>query len=527
MDTGRLVGAVGLRDRRSGILGRFGKMDQTSVRQFDVEVDALPRGEVDQLVFAHLKQIGIEPARVSSDQTFLRRVYLDVIGTLPTTGEVRAFLDDTKPTKRADLIDQLLQRDEFADYWAMKWSDLLRVKSEFPINLWPLAAQSYHRWIRACVKDNWPYDKFARTLLTASGSNFRDPQVNFWRAVPSKQPEPLAKAVALTFMGMRAEKWPKNRYSGLAAFFTKVGYKATGEWKEEIVFFDPMKAPPKGFSAKAAFPDGKPALLAAGQDPREVFADWLVSPKNQAFTRNIANRVWAWLLGRGIIQEPDDIRPDNPPQNPALLAFLEKQLVAANFDLKHLFKLILNSATYQLSSIPRSSNAAAAFGCYPIRRLEAEVLIDAFDQITGTTEEYSSQTPEPFTFIPAEQRSIALADGSITSPFLDMFGRPSRDSGMESERNNKPSAAQKLHLLNSTHIRRKIEQGPYLRDMARSGKTGDEALNELYLSILSRFPSNSELATIADFYKTAQNKREAGIDIAWALFNSSEFLFRH
>ena len=200
-----------------------------------------------------------------------------------------------------------------------------------------------------------------------------------------------------------------------------------------------------------------------------MFADWLIRPENPWFTRNIVNRVWCWLLGRGIIHEPDDIRPDNPPSNPELLAYLERDLVAAHYDLKHMFRQILNSRTYQLSSIRRSPRpeAAAKFAFYPLRRLEAEVLIDALCQITGTTEKYTSAIPEPFTFMPDNQRSIALADGSISSSFLELYGRPSRDTGLESERNNRPTAAQRLHLLNSSHMQRKIEQSAKLAERGR------------------------------------------------------------
>ena len=248
---------------------------------------------------------------------FVRRVYLDVIGTLPSGEEAREFILDRSPNKRRALIDRLLEREEFADYWAMKWSDLLRVKAEFPINLWPNAAQAYHRWIRTCIKENVPYDQFVREMLTASGSNFRVPPVNFYRAMQSREPAGIAQAVALTFMGTRAEKWPKERLAGMAAFFAQVGYKYTAEWKEEIVFFDPGKTNTAASNevaiAAAVFPDGTAAHLSPDQDPREVFADWLIDPKNPWFARNIANRVWSWLLGRGIIHEPDDIRPDNPP----------------------------------------------------------------------------------------------------------------------------------------------------------------------------------------------------------------------
>src|SRR5208283_5198472 len=278
-------------------------------------------------------------------------------------------------------------------------------------------------------------------------------------------------------------------------FFSQIGYKSTAEWKEEIVYFDPQK---RALGPAAVFPDGTPARLAPGQDPREVFANWLIAPENPWFARNIVNRIWYWLLGRGIIQEPDDIRPDNPASNPELLALLEKELIASNYDVKHLFRLVLNSKTYQLSCVPRTDKpeGAANFAFYPLRRLEAEVLIDALNLITSTTEKYSSAIPEPFTFIPEEQRSIALADGSISSSFLEMFGRSPRDTGLEAERNNRPSASQRLHLLNSSHIQRKIEQSPKLRYLAQSGKKPGQLVASLYLMILSRTPTEAELKVL-------------------------------
>jgi hypothetical protein len=550
---------------------------------FESDAALSPQTKIDECVLAKLKKLNIEPASVCSDAVFVRRAFLDLIGTLPTAKEAKEFLEDKDPKKRSALIDRLLEREEFADYWAMKWSDILRIKAEFPINLWPNAAQAYHRWVKDCLRENMPCDKFVREMLTANGSNFRVGQVNFYRAVQSKDQETIAKAVALTFMGERAEKWPKEKLAGMAQFFSKIGYKQTGEWKEEIVFFDPAKTatlatnaleqatPLPGEAAEkkkkgdakpakltATFPDGTPAKIAEGRDPRVVFADWLIAPKNPWFARNIANRVWSWFLERGIINEPDDIRPDNPPVNPELLAYLEKEFVAGKYDLKHLFRVILNSQTYQLSSVPKtkSAEAEANFASYPLRRLEAEVLIDALNQITGTTEKYSSPVPEPFTFIPEDQRSIALPDASITSSFLEMFGRPSRDTGLEGERSSKPTADQRLHMLNSSHIQRKIENSPKLQALfssantytkppkppkfrkgvkytpppAPAGPTGEqkreEIVNQLYLTILSRFPTEQEKKTVAEYMQTG-NKREAAVDLAWALVNSAEFLYRH
>jgi hypothetical protein len=483
---------------------------------------------VDARVFDRLKRLDIQPARLSSDAVFLRRAYLDVIGTLPTAEEATQFLADGDPAKRAALIDRLLERPEFADYWAMKWSDLLRVKAEFPINLWPNAAQAYHRWIRAAIQENRPYDRFVRELLTSSGSNFRDAPVNFYRAMQSKEPPAIAQTVALTFMGTRAENWRPERLAAMAGFFSQIGYKETTEWKEEIVYFKPR---PAGASAAAvAFPDGTLARLAPGSDPRKVFADWLIAPQNPWFARNAVNRVWSWLLGRGIIHEPDDIRPDNPPSNPELLALLEREFVESHYNLKSLYRLILNSETWQLSSIPRSERpeAAANFAYYPLRRLDAEVLADAICDTTGTTETYTSAIPEPFTFIPEGQRSISLPDGSITSAFLELFGRPPRDTGLEAERNNRLTAAQELHLLNASHVERKIEQSPKLQSLMRNAKGGQALVTGLYLTILSRPPTAEELQAVSTYSKNGNLKpREAMIDLAWALMNSTEFLYRH
>jgi hypothetical protein len=484
---------------------------------------------VDHLLFARLRELDIQPARVCSDAVFVRRAYLDVIGTLPKGFEAEQFILDRNPDKRRLLIDRLLERDEFADYWAMKWGDLLRVKAEFPINLWPNAAQAYHHWIRAAIKANMPYDRFVRELLTSSGSNFRVPPVNFYRALQNKDPQAIAKTVALTFMGARAEKWPAAQLSGMAAFFSEIGYKNTAEWKEEIILFD-MSKTTNDLARAAAFPDGTPVRLSPERDPREVFANWLINPKNSWFTRNIANRAWSWLLGLGIIQEPDDIRPDNPPSDPKLLSLLQEQLIASHYDLKGLFRLILNSRTYQLSSLPMAGNpdGAAHFAFYPMRRLDAEVLIDSLDQITGSTENYSSSIPEPFTFIPGDMRSIALPDGSISSAFLDMFGRPPRDTGLESERNNRPAPDQRLHLLNSSHIQLKLEQSRMLPYLLQSKKTPREAVTALYLGILSRFPTADELRIGEGYYQSSQlDRRQATVDLSWALINTSEFLYRH
>ncbi len=279
----------------------------------------------------------------------------------------------------------------------------------------------------------------------------------------------------------------------------------------------------------AVFPDGTTITLAPNQDPREVFADWLITPRNPWFTRSIVNRILCWLLGRGIIHERDDIREDNPPSNPELLAYLEQELVAGGHDLKRFYRLIVSSSTYQFSSMPRFNDprAEANFTSYLLRRLDAEVLIDAINKITGTTDLYTSPIPEPFTYIPADKPAIAIADGSITSPFLTLFGRSARATGMENERNNKPVPAQWLHMLNSSHIQRKLEQGPGLKAIFDSGRKPDEIVDVLNLTVLSRLPTHEERKTVAEYMRSARPRRDAASDIPWALINSPEFLYRH
>ncbi|MDQ1255923.1 MAG: hypothetical protein QG656_517, partial [Candidatus Hydrogenedentes bacterium] len=497
------------------------------VAPFETGVENAPRNEIDALVRAKLDEHGIQPARTCSDEVFVRRVYLDVIGTLPEPEAVQAFLDDADDGKRTALIESLFARDEFADYWALKWGDLLRVKAEFPINLWPNAVQAYHRWIHDAIRTNMPYDEFARKLLTSSGSNFREPPVNFYRAVQRQEPSTIAEAVALTLMGTRLELWPEDRRAGMTAFFSRVAFKKTAEWKEEIVYLDPAAAG----TLDAVFPDGTAVQIPPGKDPREVFADWLIAPDNPWFARAIVNRVWSWLMGRGIVHEPDDIRPDNPPANPELLDYLAKELVASQYDLRHIYRLILDSATYGQSSIPRSDRpeAEALAAYYPVRRLEAEVIVDALCWIFGGTESYTSPIPEPFTYIPEEQRTIDLSDGSITSSFLEMFGRPARDTGLESERVNQPTDEQALHLLNSSHIQKKIEGSAWMNALGKAApKDRKQQVRAIYMRILSRNPTKDELTAALGYYgKAGPGWKQAAGDLAWALINSKEFLYRH
>ncbi len=519
-----------------------------------------PANRIDEIILAKLKTLGIEPV-LCSDAVFVRRAYLDLTGKLPPADVARAFIQDPDQNKRAALIDRLLDRSDHVNYWAMKWSDILRIKAEFPVTLWPNAAQAYHRWIWESIAQNKPYDQFARELLTSSGSNFRVGPVNFYRAIQEETPENIAAAVALAFMGTRIHLWPEDRRTGTAVFFSQVGYKPTSEWKEEIVFWDPLKsvAVPgsiaRGIDAvaksvtetnqiprelaepiaengplEAAFPDGTKITVPPDRDPREVFADWLIRPENPWFARTIANRTWAWAMGRGIVHEPDDFREDNPPSNPELLDYLAAELVSSGWDLKHLKRLIFTSTAYGFSSIPRSQQpeSVANFARYPLRRVEAEVLIDALNDITGASDLYTSAVPEPFTYIPSDMPAVALADGSITSSFLALFGRSGRDTGLEAERVSELATPQWLHILNAATIQGKLQNGPKLAALIASGGQPQEIAERLYLTILSRFPTEADVKAAEEHANTGIAKgRDVWIDLAWALINSPEFLLRH
>lgn len=513
-------------------INAFGARPVTEPFESSAELRRAPptSAQLDAIVFTRQRQLGLQRANVCSDGVFLRRAFLDLTGTLPTYRETLAFLSDPSPDKRSALIDSLLERPEFPEYWGMKWADILRVKSEFPVNLWPNAARAYDAWLRECVRRNVPWDQMATALLTASGSNFRDPAVNFYRSAGSRSPEDIARITGLVFLGVRTEKWPESRRAQLADFFRMTGFKSTGEWKEEIVYhrgIDLSIPPPETLT----FPDGTTTHPAAGQDPRAIFTKWLLLSRNSPFAANAANRVWYWIFGRGIVQEPDDFRPDNPPSNPELLAWLAREYASSGYDFKHLCRVILNSNTYQLSCLPATKQPGAAeqFAYYAPRRVEAEVLIDAINQITGSREEYSSITPEPYTFLTGDIRAIAIPDGSITSTFLDTFGRPPRDTGLLTERPDRTTSSQRLHLLNSSHILEKIAKSGNLRALIGGSRDTGEAVNRLYLTILCRYPTESERAIAKSHLgeEAGKTNREGYEDLAWALVNSPEFSFHH
>ena len=473
-----------------------------------------PNNKIDELVFAKLQKLGFPPSELCSDEVFLRRVYLDVIGSLPKPEEARAYLADLDPKKRSKLIDRLLDRDEYADFWALKWGDLLRIKSEYPVRVWPRGVLTYYRWVRNSIAANKPYDQFVRELITANGSNFLVGQANYYRAVQKREPQTYAEATAVLFMGARldcarchghpTENWSLDDGLGMAAFFSKVAIKATQEWKEEIVFFNQhggVYHPKMREYVHPRFLGAEVVEMPRDQDPRPKFADWLISPQNPWFAKAMANRVWYWLLGRGIVHEPDDFRSTNPPSNPELLDYLTQEFVGHKFDVKYLFRLILNSKTYQLSSKASELNRSDVthFSHYYVRRMGAEQVLDAVCQVTSAPDQFVSGIPVPPTIMPIGSRAAQVFDGDIRNPLLDLFGRPPRDTPYECERKLGGSVRQSLHLVNSDHFEGKVSGSPNLQKLLGANKPDPEIVDEIYVATLARPPRPDERQRVVDY----------------------------
>lgn len=518
-----------------GYGGKFSSSRVTVPQPSDTPFPELTaNNRIDELVFAQLRRLGIPPAEVCDDSVFVRRIYLDVIGSLPTPAETAAFVQDTDPQKRDKLIDSLLQRGEFADFWALKWGDLLRVKAEFPIQLWPKGVATFHRWIRDSIAKNKPYDQFVRELITSSGSGYRNGPANYFRATSEENPQGWGEMTATTFLGVRIDcahchnhpfealTWDDN--FGLAAFFP-VSLKTTGEWGDEIVYFNPgrsviherTKQP-----VKPTFIGGQVCELQPGEDPRGKLSAWMTSPENPWFTKNISNRVWYWLLGRGIIHEPDDLRVTNPPENPELLDYLCQELIAQKYDLKHLFRLILKSKTYQLSSHTNQWNKhdVSHFSHYPIKRLSAEQLLDGISSVCESTEKFPG--------LPAGFRAIQLPQSGVNSSFLDLFGRPPRDISCECERKEDATMPQALYLINTDHLEGKLKNGQKIKRLIAENKDDVAIVNDLYVAAISRLPTDEERTRMLEYVGNRKDRREAAFqDMLWALLNTKEFMFNH
>lgn len=478
-------------------------------------------GSIDQLVGDELGRAGITPSEQCSDEVFVRRTYLALAGQLPTIDECSSFLSDKSSTKRDALINTLLKSERFVDVLVLKWGDLLKVKSEFPSNIWPNGVQAYNRWIREQMRANRAYNEFVEDLLTSTGSNFRSPAANFYRAFVQRTPEAIADNVELLFLGYRKAQ------PDAAEFFSQIKYKSTGEWKEEIVFVD---LDTEVVHREVKMSDGRRVTLQSGVDLRAIYARWLTSKENKQFADAMANRVWFWLFGRGIVNEPDDFRADNPPSNVALLNYLSSRFVELNYDVRALITEIVKSETFQRSSLSTAENRDKGlnlFAYYPTTRLTAEQIIDGISRLTGVNDRYVSRVPEPYSYYPADLCSSQIGDATVSSPQLDLFGRPSRDNSLESGRTNIMNGKQTLYILNSNTVIAKIDDSKLIEKMVSECSSRDEVIERVYLMLLSRYPTAKELETVRGIFASESGDIAVARSLIWAIINTSEFLFNH
>jgi hypothetical protein len=493
-------------------------------------------GSLDRHVLQKLRQLRIRPAGLCSDAEFVRRAYLDAAGILPTRPEVEQFLADTARDKRARLVDTLLARPEFVDYWAYKWSDLLLVSSRA---LDKGNVQAFYGWIRTSVERNTPWDRFVRDLTTASGRTDQVGAANYFVIHPN--PIDLAENYTQAFLGLTLtcarchnhpmEKWTQREYYAFANLFARVSIKEDeraflGKANPMLVSTAPegeLLHPRLGVALPPRPLDGTPMPAHSSVDRRVYLAEWLTSPTNTQFARTVVNRVWANVLGRGIVHPMDDLRATNPASNEELLASLAADFVSHGFDVKWLIRTIMTSATYQRSSDTDETNAKDEryFSHYLTRRLPAEVILDAFSQVTGV--------PESFPGYPAGTRALQLPDTRIDSYFLTVFGRPERLITSAAERQMDPSLPQALHAINGGTLNRKLmDDSSTIARAAAASRSNSDVLDDLYLSALSRHPSSAErTAILARLSETSGDTRRTLEDLAWAVMTSREFLFNH
>jgi hypothetical protein len=501
---------------------------------------------VDDLVFANLKEIGVPPSPVCDDATYLRRITLDISGRLPTEEESRAFLANTAADKRDQVIDNLLSSPEYADFFANKWTAMLKNRRDDASDI--TSNFAFYAWVRDSLLANKPYDQMVRELLAATGTVISNPPVAWYKRV--KEPKQQLEDVAQLFLGVRMqcaqchhhpfERWSQDDYYSLSAFFTQVGRKPSATRGEDLIFHKRGVAVATNIKTGAslkpgALGDAIPAI-APDEDPRLKLADWMSSPQNPFFAKALVNRYWKHFFRRGLIEPEDDIRDSNPPTNPELLVALEKHFIESHFDLKSLVKVIVQSNAYQLSATPNEHNIADVqnYSRYYPRRLQAEVMLDAIDDLTGAKTDFPN--------LPAGTRAIALPDNSYNnaSPFLRVFGRPENESVCECERIQSSSLAQSLHLMNAADIKGKLATGSGRADLlSKSDKPPEDRIRELYMVAFSREPKAEELKVAVDYLAeplldSAGNpvdaqraNQEKFQDLIWALINTKEFLFNH
>jgi hypothetical protein len=500
--------------------------------------EKLPRNNfIDELVWKKLKSLGITPSGSVDDAKFMRRVYIDIIGTLPTPEEVREFLADTNPDKRNQLVDRLLQRPEYADHWANKWADLLRPN---PYRVGIKAVLNYDNWIRDSFRKNKPYDQFVRELITARGSTWHNGAATMFR--DRRSPDEITTMVTQLFLGIRLEcakchhhpfeKWTQEDFYSFAAYFARVGRKGTGlsppiSGGEEIVLTaksGSVSHPLTGATLPPRPLFGEPPETAAESDPREALADWVTGPENDYFAQVMVNRVWADLMGRGVVEPIDDLRATNPPSNGPLLAALAKDFRDKQFNIKELLRTITTSYVYQLSSEPTDRNVADTqnYSRHYRQRLRAEVLVDAVADITDV--------PDSFSGMPPGSRAKEIWTHRVTSLFLDTFGRPDPNQDPPCERQEDATVTQALHMMNATAIHQKVisDEGRAAK-LAESDKSAEQIVEELYLLLYGRMPDEQERDFGRQLYGEDKDKaarRQASEDLMWALLNTPEFLFK-
>ena len=485
---------------------------------------------IDGLVWNKLERLGIEPSGEATDAVFMRRVFLDTIGRLPTATEAREFLTNKAPDRRAKLIDHLLQSPDYADYWTMLWSDMLRVDQQA---LTPEGAVAASRWIKRQFVENRPYDAWVRDILTVQGGSLSESPAPIYKSL--KEPEEITRSISQLFLGVRIEcaqchhhpfeKWSQDDYFGLAGFFTGMTRKNIPNQGEVLLSKGgtDLKHPRTGVVIPARALGAPDADFKTISDRRVVLANWMTAPDNKFFPQAIVNRMWAHYLGRGLIDPIDDIRETNPPTNAPLFNALTKHMLDVKFDLKAFTRTILNSRVYQTSYEAVGSNATDRqnFSHAYDKALPAEVLLDAVCQVSGV--------PEKFNGWPLGYRAVQVWDSRMPSYFFKVFGRPARNTVCECERSNEPSISQALHLLNSPEIVQKLHSHEgSVKKMVDSIKSDETLIEELYLLSLSRFPTADERQlTLQHLTENRESRRAAAEDIRWALMNSKEFLYNH
>lgn len=486
---------------------------------------------IDQAVLAKLNRMRIAPSSACTDEEFLRRVFLDVIGMLPTVEERAIFMADKSADKRSKLIDKLLTRDEFYDFWTLKLADVLRSNARL---IQVKGTNVFQRWIRESLQADKPMDQFVRELLTADGSTFKNPAANYYRI--SRDPENSVETTAQLFMGVRIqcakchnhpfERWTQDDYYGFAAFFSRVRQKKGNLPDEEVIYAaadGDVRQPRTGVVMKPKALGGPIYDDASTPDERRIrMANWLTGPDNPFFAKSMVNRVWYHMVGRGIVEPVDDFRDSNPACNDELLDGLSTDFVKNGFSLKRLVRVIANSRTYQLSakSTPLNSNDNLYFSHAFTKLLPAEVLLDAISSFTIS--------PTAFTGLPDGVRATQIADGKMENAFLKTFGRPARELACECERENDSNLSQALQLIGGATVNGKLRDDKgRMAALAASTKPPEVIVKDLYIAALSRDPSEAEVKAAAKHIKDAKDRRQAVEDIGWVLINSKEFLFRH